>query len=60
MEEKETQLQKMRKDVKKLKDEKNALNTELEETRHDLCEWCCSVLFCPSNLCGVGFMLFAT
>ncbi len=38
VEEKDGQLQKMRKDVKKYKDEKNALNTELEEARSDLSE----------------------
>ena len=37
IEEKDTQVQKLRKEVKKYKEDKNSLNSELEETRHDLC-----------------------
>ena len=37
MEEKENQLLKARNQVKKLKEEKEAVNGELEETRQDLC-----------------------
>ena len=37
IEEKDTQVQKLRKEVKKYKEDKNSLDSELEETRHDLC-----------------------